>query len=131
MLGASLIVVGFSRSLWLSVLVMAGAGFGMMRQVAGSNTVLQVIVHDDKRGRVMAYYAGAVFGFTPIGSLLEGILAARFGAPATLIASGVLCILAGLWFSRRLPEIRSVIRPLYIEMGILQDPTVVEPQPGG
>ena len=131
MLGGSLIIVGFSRSLWLSIFVMAGAGFGMMRQVAGSNTILQVIVADDKRGRVMAYYAGAVFGFTPIGSLLEGTLAARIGVPATLIASGLLCILAALWFYRRLPEIRSVMRPLYIEMGIMQDPTIVEPQPGG
>jgi len=60
-----------------------------------------------------------VLGFTPIGSLLAGMLASRIGAPATLITCGVLCILAALWFMGRLPEIRREIRPVYIELGII------------
>jgi hypothetical protein len=67
----------------------------------------------------MSFYALSVLGFTPIGSLLAGTLASRIGAPATLITSGILCILAALWFMGRLPEIRREIRPVYIELGII------------
>ena len=126
-MGASLILFGLSRAFWLSMILMPGIGFGMMRQIAGSNTILQTITADDKRGRVMSFYALAVLGFTPIGSLLAGMLASRIGAPSTLIASGSLCLLAALWFMGRLPEIRREIRPVYIELGIIQQ-TAIESQ---
>jgi MFS family permease len=120
-LGGSLILFGFSHSFWWSMLLMLGAGYGMMQQIVGSNTILQTIVADDKRGRVMSFYSLAVFGFLPIGSLLAGSFAARIGAPATLIIGGVLCVFASLWFVGRLPEIRRVVRPMYVEMGIIQE----------
>ena len=123
-MGASLILFGLSHWFWLSLVLMAGTGFGMMQQIAGSNTILQTITADDKRGRVMSFYALSVLGFTPIGSLLAGMLASRIGAPATLITSGVLCILAALWFMGRLPEIRREIRPVYIELGIIQQAAI-------
>jgi predicted MFS family arabinose efflux permease len=99
----------------------------MMQQIAGANTILQTIVADDKRGRVMSFYSLAVLGFTPIGSLLAGMLASRIGAPATLMFCGALCILVALWFMGRLPEIRRGIRPIYIELGIVDVPAVPPP----
>jgi MFS family permease len=108
--------------------LMFGAGYGMMQQIVGSNTILQTIVADDKRGRVMSFYSMAVFGFLPIGSLFAGSIAARIGAPATLILGGALCVLASVWFFGRLPSIRRVLRPVYLEMGIMPDPAAIESQ---
>lgn len=121
-LGVSLILFGLSRSFWWSMVLMFGAGYGMMQQIVTSNTILQTIVVDDKRGRVMSFYSMSVFGFLPIGSLFAGMLASWMGAPNTLILGGALCLLASVWYFGRLPEIRRVIRPVYIEMGIMDDP---------
>lgn len=121
-LGGSLILFGLSRNFWWSMALMFGAGYGMMQQIVGSNTILQTIVADDKRGRVMSFYALSVFGFLPIGSLFAGSIAARIGAPDTLMMGGALCVLASVWFFGRLPAIRRVLRPVYIEMGIMPDP---------
>ena len=121
-LGVSLILFGLSRSFWWSMVLMFGAGYGMMQQIVTSNTILQTIVADDKRGRVMSFYSMSVFGFLPIGSLFAGMLASWMGAPNTLILGGALCLLASVWYFGRLPEIRRVIRPVYIEMGIMDDP---------
>lgn len=117
--GIGLILFSLSRHLWLSMPLMVITGFGMMQQLAASNTILQTIVADDKRGRVMSFYALAILGIAPIGSLAAGIFAARFGAPATLIVGGACCIAGALWFLRELPEIRQHIRPIYRELGIL------------
>ena len=122
-LGVSLILFGLSRSFWWSMVLMFGAGYGMMQQIVTSNTILQTIVADDKRGRVMSFYSMSVFGFLPIGSLFAGMLASWMGAPNTLMLGGALCLLASVWYFGRLPEIRRVIRPVYIEMGIMEDPT--------
>jgi MFS family permease len=121
-LGTSLILFGLSRNFWWSMALMFNAGYGMMQQIVGSNTILQTIVADDKRGRVMSFYALSVFGFLPIGSLFAGSIAARIGAPDTLMMGGALCVLASVWFFGRLPAIRRVLRPMYIEMGIMPDP---------
>jgi MFS family permease len=120
-MGAGLVLFALSRVLWVSLALMILVGFGMMQQMAGSNTIVQTIVDDSKRGRVMSYYTLAILGMAPFGSLLFGTLADRFGAPATLAAGGVLCLLASLWFARQLPAIRRVIRPIYAELGILPD----------
>jgi MFS family permease len=117
--GGGLMLLSTSRILWLSLALMVVTGFGMMQQLAASNTILQTIVADDKRGRVMAFYTLAVLGVTPIGSLCAGLAAASMGAPATLFCGGVCCIGGAIWFARRLPELRRVIRPRYRELGIL------------
>jgi MFS family permease len=127
-LGVSLILFGLSHSFWWSMVLMFGAGYGMMQQIVTSNTILQTIVDDDKRGRVMSFYSMSVFGFLPIGSLFAGMLASWMGAPNTLILGGALCLLASVWYFGRLPEIRRVIRPVYIEMGIMPDPAAIESQ---
>jgi MFS family permease len=123
LLGAGLMMLGLSRSLPISLLLMAVTGFGMMQQMAGSNTILQTIAADDKRGRVMAFYTFAILGMNPIGSLLAGLVAAKLGVPATMIGAGAICLAGAVWFYSKLPEIRRVIRPIYRELGILPQPT--------
>lgn len=117
--GAALIVFGLSRVLWLSLLLMALIGYGMMQQMAASNTVLQTIVDEDKRGRVMSFYMLAFMGTAPAGSLLAGTLAERVGAPLTLVLGGTLCLAAAAWFTTQLEDIRRLVRPIYVERGII------------
>ena len=119
--GAALVAFALSRSLWLSLLVLPFTGFGMMQQMAATNTILQTIVEDDKRGRVMAYYAMAFQGIAPFGSLLAGAASARIGAPATLACGGVLCIVAGACFALRLRSLRELVRPIYVRLGIVPE----------
>ncbi len=119
--GAALMGFSMSRMLWLSLVLMAATGFGFMQQMASSNTVLQTIVDDEKRGRVMAFYSMAFLGMAPFGSLLAGGLAARIGAPATLFWCGAIVVVASIWFARRLPAIRVEVRPIYVKLGILPE----------
>ena len=81
--------------------------------------MIQTIVDERLRGRVMAFYTMAFMGPAPIGSLFAGALAARIGAPWTVLVGGVACLIAGLWFARRLPALREVVRPIYIARGIM------------
>ena len=120
-LGAGLIAFGLSRNLWLSLILMLFVGGGMMIQMAASNTILQTIVEDNKRGRVMSFYSMAFLGMAPFGSLLAGMLATRFGAPRAVLITGSICILGSIWFALRLPEIRKAIRPIYAGLGILPE----------
>lgn len=119
--GGALIGFGLSHAVWLSLFLLLIAGFGMMRQMAASNTLLQTIVEDEKRGRVMSFYAMAFAGMSPFGSLLAGVLAARFGAPLTVMVSGAFCIIGAGLFARYLPRLRGVIRPIYIQLGVLPE----------
>ncbi len=119
MLGAALILFGLSHTLWLSLVLMVFVGFGLMQGASVSNTIIQSLVTDDKRARVMSYYTMAFFGAAPFGSLLAGALAHRIGAPHTVIITGAFCIAGSLWFSIDLPKIRAVMRPIYQEMGLL------------
>lgn len=108
--GSGLIAFSFSRVLWLSLLLLLFAGCGMMVQMASSNTMLQVLVDDDKRGRVMALYAMAFMGMAPFGSLLAGGLAGLVGAPHTLLVGGILCILGAFIFSKNILSAKDVVR---------------------
>ncbi|MCL4402045.1 MAG: MFS transporter [Acidobacteria bacterium] len=117
--GVGLIGLGLSRRPAFSLVAVAAAGFGMMRQMASSNTILQTIVAEDKRGRVMAYYAMAFQGIAPFGSLIAGAVAAKLGAPWTIVGGGTLCLAGAVWFARRLPDLRRAVRPIYAELGIL------------
>jgi MFS family permease len=117
--GFGLIGFGLSRWFWLSMIMILVAGMGMMQIMAGSNTVIQTIVSEDKRGRVMSYYTMAFMGMAPFGSLLAGTMADKFGAPNTVIFSGLAVIMGAAWFMTQLPAVRRAIRPIYLEMGIL------------
>jgi MFS family permease len=123
--GLGLIGFGLSRSFWLSMIMVLIAGSGMMQCVAGSNTIIQTIVSEDKRGRVMSYYTMAFVGMAPFGSLLAGTLAHSIGAPWTVILNGSAVLLGAAWFLTQLPAVRREIRPIYREMGILppEEPT--------
>jgi MFS family permease len=122
--GAGVVAFSQSRMLWLSLILLLVAGAGMMQHMAASNTVLQTIVDDDKRGRVMSFYSMAFLGMTPFGSLLEGAAASHFGAPLILTVGGLVTIAGAAWFARQLPAIREAVRPIYRRMGII--PEVVE-----
>jgi MFS family permease len=131
-LGAGLILFGMSRILWVSLALMLVCGFGMMQQMAASNTIIQTIVEEDKRGRVMSFYTVAFVGMAPFGSLLAGGLARAIGAPLTVILSGVCCIVGAAWFYTRLQSIRQLIRPIYRDLGILPPVnTVIQESAGG
>jgi MFS family permease len=117
--GVGLILFGLSRVLWLSLFMMLFTGFGMMQGMAASNTIIQTVVPEDRRGRVMSYYTMAFVGMAPFGSLLAGGLAHKLGAPHTVIITGTVVILGGLWFGTRLKALREEIRPIYQAMGIL------------
>jgi MFS family permease len=117
--GAGLIAFALSRDLRLSLALLVVCGWGLMVQMAACNTILQTIVDDDKRGRVMSFYAVAVMGTLPLGSLLAGAIASRIGAPATVTAGGFACLAAAFGFARSLPELRAQIRPIYARLGIL------------
>lgn len=118
-LGLALILFGFSHQFALSLLLMGFAGFGMMQSASASNTVMQTLVPEDMRARVISYYAMAYFGSAPIGSLLAGALAQKIGASDTIIITGTFCLLGSVWFWLQMDKIRQVMRPIYQEMGLV------------
>jgi MFS family permease len=122
MFGGGLILFGLSHWLWLSMVLMLIVGFGMMQGLAASNTVIQTLVPEDKRSRVMSYYTMAFVGMAPFGSLLAGGMAGWLGAQHTVMVTGAACMLGSLWFTFELPAVREVMRPIYREMGILPAP---------
>jgi MFS family permease len=131
--GLGLIGFGLSHVFWLSMLMVLVAGMGMMQGMAASNTIIQTLVDEDKRGRVMSYYTMAFMGMAPFGSLLAGTMAHAIpampmwfvggtplaGAQWTVTLNGVLVVLGAAWFVTRLPALRRVVRPIYEEMGII------------
>ncbi len=124
--GIGLISFSLSHTLWLSFSVLLLVGFGMMVQMASSNTILQTMVDDDKRGRVMSLYVMAFMGMAPLGSLAGGSLANAIGAPYTLIVGGASCLLGSFIFTKKLPMIREMVRPIYIRKGILSEKSEIE-----
>ncbi len=121
--GVTIIIFSFSRVVWFAMPVILVSGFGVMVNMAACNTVLQTVVDEDKRGRVMAFYTMAFMGMMPFGSLLAGILAARIGAPYTLLIGGVCCVGVAFIFMSKLPIIRKEIRPVYAKKGIISEVT--------
>ncbi|MEX2283118.1 MAG: MFS transporter [Gemmatimonadota bacterium] len=117
----ALLLFSFSRVLWLSMLALVLAGFGMMLQMAASNTFLQTIVDDDKRGRILALYTMAYIGTAPVGSLLMGWVAQRLGAPATIAGGAAISLIAAAAFGRKLPDFRAQVRPIYRQLGIIPE----------
>jgi len=116
--GIALIALSWSRLLVLSLALMVAIGFGILVISVSVNMILQTIVDDDKRGRVMSLYTTAFLGVVPFGGLIAGVLADRIGATNTVLAGGIACVLAALYMARQLPLIRSHIRPIYARLGI-------------
>jgi MFS family permease len=119
--GVSLIALSFSRFQALSMVLMVFVGLGMITQLASSNTILQTVVDDNKRGRVMSFYTMAFMGTAPFGSLLAGTLAKYFGSPAAIMLGGIVCILGALLFASRLNKIRRLVHPIFVNMGFIPE----------
>jgi MFS family permease len=131
--GVGLMGFGLSRTFWLSMAMALVAGAGMMQGMAASNTIIQTLTSEDKRGRVMSYYTMAFMGMAPFGSLLAGIMAHAIpstpvwiftgmvltGPQWTVMINGLAIVLGAAWFATRLPALRVVVRPIYQEMGII------------
>ena len=131
--GLGLAGFGLSHTFWLSMAMVLVAGMGMMQGMAASNTIIQTLVSEDKRGRVMSYYTMAFVGMAPFGSLLAGAMAHTIpaarawivagpilaGAQWTVIVNGLVVVLGAIWFFMQLPALRVVVRPIYQEMGII------------
>jgi MFS family permease len=117
----ALIVLSFSKLFILSGVLMVFIGLGLMLQTASSNTILQTITDDDKRGRVMSFYTIAIMGTAPFGSLLGGFLAKTIGTPYTILIGGIVCLAGAAAFMKKLPELKNIVRPVYIKMGIIPE----------
>jgi MFS family permease len=116
--GTSLVVFALSHSFWLSVVLLLPVGYAMMLQMACSNTLIQVMVPDALRGRVMAVYSMMFMGMAPIGALLGGALADRLGAQTTVAIGGLASVLGACWFGLQLPKIRVEARRLIVAQAI-------------
>ena len=129
--GASLILFSLSRSFWLSAALLVPTGFALMVQMAASNTLVQAMVPDALRGRVMAVYSMMFMGMAPFGALLAGVLADHFGAPTTIGMGGSVCIVAAIAFGARLPilrhEARRIIVALQLAGGDPNDEVTAQP----
>jgi MFS family permease len=121
LLGVGMLVFSTSRLFWLSWLAMLATGFGMMSTTASINTVLQTIVDDDKRGRVMSFFTAAFIGMAPLGNLAGGSMATHLTAPWTVRLAGLSILVAALILGLRLPALRREIRPIYARLGIIPE----------
>jgi MFS family permease len=119
-LGASLTLFGASRWFWASFVALTLAGFTMMMQFTSINTLIQAMVPDQLRGRVMALYSMMFLGMTPIGSLVAGALADRIGAPVTVALGGLASLASGIVFARKWPSMRAPARELVAAQGMMQ-----------
>lgn len=117
--GVGLVAFSLTRVVWLALLVLPIVGGGMMVEMASTNTILQTIVEERLRGRVMAFYTMAFLGTAPIGSLIAGVVADRVGPGTTILMGGLACVAAGIWLATQLPALREQVRPIYVERGII------------
>ncbi len=117
-LGISLFCFSFSTRLWLSVALLLPSGYCMMLQMACSNTLIQTMVPDQLRGRVMSVYSMMFMGMAPFGAFFGGALAHRIGAPITVAVGGVACVMGAIWFGRALPDLRIEARRLIVAQGL-------------
>jgi MFS family permease len=120
--GLGLVGFGLSHTFWLSMAAVLIAGMGMMQGMAASNTIIQTLVSEEKRGRVMSYYTMAFMGMAPFGSLLAGSMASKIGAPWTVVFNGIVVVIGAGWFFAQLPALRRTVRPIYEQMGIIPRP---------
>jgi MFS family permease len=120
---AGIIGFAFSTVIWLSLIFIFLAGLGIMLQTASGNTILQTVVSDEMRGRIMSVFVMAFIGMAPFGSLLAGTLANKIGAPHTLLIGGFCCLVAAAFFARKLPSLAKMIRPVYVQKGLIREVT--------
>jgi predicted MFS family arabinose efflux permease len=118
--GLALVAFAYCTVLWLSMALLFIVGAATIAIVTSSSTVTQMIVDDDKRARVMAFFTMSFLGVTPVGALLAGALAHEIGVEAVLAGGGAMCALAAVGLARRMPEFREHLRPIYIKLGLIE-----------
>jgi MFS family permease len=121
LLGIMIILASFSHRAYFSLALFYVGGLSMILSIAAINTLIQTIAEEDKRGRVMSFYAMALMGTTPIGNLMAGTIASGIGIPYTLLSGGIITVMAGLWFEWDRKSLRKYIHPIYISKGILSE----------
>ncbi|GGG19140.1 MFS transporter [Pontibacter amylolyticus] len=119
--GTALMAFSFSTVLWLSLALMLFTGFGMIVTMASCNTLLQTLVDEDKRGRVMSLYATAFMGMAPLGSMLASSIAEQIGVAYTLLGCGFLCAVSVIPFALNLKRLRVMVQPIYERLGIIPE----------
>jgi len=119
--GGALTILSILNFLPLTLLLMILIGFGLMLHTASSNTILQTITDDDKRGRIMSFYTMSIMGIAPFGSLIAGVLARTFGTRLTFLAGGIACLTGAYFFYRKLPVLKKIVRPIYVKMGLIPE----------
>lgn len=124
LMGVALIAFSMSPSFWISLAIMPFIGLGQMLLMASCNTIIQTIVDDDKRGRVMSFYSMSFMGMVPLGNLMAGFVALHIGPQLTVAIGGSICILGGLNFARKLPALRKLVHPIYVRKGIIPEVAV-------
>ena len=129
-LSLALAAFAFAQHLWIALLLLPVIGAGMMLTASSANTILQTVVSEELRGRVMAFYAVAVLGTQPFGALLAGVLGDRIGTHDTILLSAAVCLVASIWFAFRRPALAAHIRPIYMELGILSVEQVMVEESG-
>ncbi|RII26690.1 MAG: MFS transporter [Geobacter sp.] len=118
---AGIAAFALSSNLFISMVSLAVAGFGAITLIASSNTILQTILEEDKRGRVMSFFTVAFIGIAPFGSLGAGTMAGVIGPRETLLLGAGCCLMGAALFARHLPQVREMVRPIYIKMGIIKE----------
>ncbi|MCE1165370.1 MAG: MFS transporter [Bacteroidetes bacterium] len=124
--GAGLVLFSLSKNVYISMFVLVFIGIGMMMQLTSSNTILQTLVDDDKRGRVMSFYGMAFFGMVPFGNLMAGSLSDLIGVTNTILVGGIGVLICAAIYSTKLPEIRKAARPIYIRKDIIREEIIEE-----
>lgn len=119
--GLSLVAFALSTHVVLSCVALVVSGCSMIVVTASTNTVLQTLVTEEMRGRIMSLYTMAFVGVTPVGGLVGGAVANRLGGPTAVALGGVGCVVLSVWTFSRLPALRAIVRPIYVEMGILRE----------
>ena len=120
LMGLAIALASFSSRLYLSVIFFFFTGLSMIMALSAINTMLQTIADEDKRGRVMSFYAMALMGASPIGNLIAGSIASGIGVEWTMLMAGAITLLSGIWFSMNRKSLRRYIRPIYVSKGILR-----------
>jgi MFS family permease len=118
-LGLAIIMASFSQKMYVSLIWCFFGGLSMILLLSSINTLLQTITDEDKRGRVMSFYAMALIGTAPIGNLIAGSLASGIGIPNTMLICGFVMLGSGIWFALNLRSFRKYVHPIYINKGIL------------
>ncbi len=119
MFGTGVVIFSSTPYLVIGLPILLVSGFGMMVQMASSNIMLQTMVEEDKRGRIMSFYTMAFMGLSPFGSLFSGVLATRIGADDTILWGGGICIVAAIVYASKLKDLRKFVRQIYVKKGII------------